>query len=397
MFSSCLFCFQVNKSLFLPDDILVKILCGLSAEDLLRCQLVCKKWNCLISTPQFNDMYLNGGAAVRRVIVGQYGKEEWGINILFIDDWYKKSRGIFKRKKKLRRSCTCEVLNCSLSDVFSYHGLLLVIYYGSQMRHVIFNPITGVQLSFQIPHTTVIALYYHPVHKEYYGIGGRYLGTTDQEFILLRIRSVLSNEVDFERGWRKLNYMLFPTPTCPAPIVKTDAIYWMAEQMHPSGNDGCCGVYVIVFDIKKEEFHVISHPGERYCCQVLEQENVRMDLIEKEKVLSFCVMTFDAEEIVKLELWDLEDEYRWSSSSETIILDTKLYHLNGSFNLAVRVVGMLNGELIISWLRRGVLAYHLQRRTLRVLDGLRGAHALIHNKTTFTFKGIPKIMNTPHI
>lgn len=100
------------------------------------------------------------------------------------------------------------------------------------------------------------------------------------------------------------------------------------------------------------------------------------DIVARFYVLSFCVITFHAEEIVKLQLWDLEDQYTWS---ETIILDIKRFPFNGFFNLAVKVVGTLNGELIISWLWRGVFAYHLHLRTLRKLDGLGGTHVLIHN------------------
>lgn len=59
-----------EHSKHIPDDILIDILSKLPAQDLLHCRQVCRHWNSLISTPFFNDMYLNLGA-VSTVILQQ--------------------------------------------------------------------------------------------------------------------------------------------------------------------------------------------------------------------------------------------------------------------------------------------------------------------------------------
>ncbi|KAG5625871.1 hypothetical protein H5410_011089 [Solanum commersonii] len=297
-------------------------------------------------------MNVNLGAAVSTIVVDEFDRTEWSMKIVFIDEWHKKNQGILRRNKKFRRSYTCKLLNYLLSRIFSYHGLLVVMYYDNKIRHLILNPITGVQVS-----------------------------------------SLLSNEVDSERGWKKLNYRL-PT-VCPSPIVKTDAIYWMVDEKHPA-NDGpvtCCGVYVIVFDIKKrEKFHVVSHPGERCDSQILKEKHARMQILEKESVVSFCAITCHVEDLVKMQFWYLEDQYNWSQCSETIIVDdmgVRRFPFTDTMHFNIKVVGTVNGELIISWLWRGVFAYYLRLRTVRKLefDNMTGSHVLIPNKTSFSFKG----------
>ncbi|KAK6805161.1 hypothetical protein RDI58_002946 [Solanum bulbocastanum] len=221
----------------------------------------------------------------------------------------KRIRGFLEgTKKKFRRSYTSKLLNSLLNRMLSYHGLLVVMYYDNKIRHLILNPITGVQVSFHIPYTTIVALFFHPVANDYYAIGARFRETMKQEYILFQVSSLLLNEVDFERGWKKLNYRL-PTVS-PSPIMKTDAIYWMVDEKHPA-NDGdtCCGVYVIVFDIKKEKFHVVSHPGERCDSQILKEKRARMQILEKEGVVSFCAITCHVEDTAKMQFWNLEDQY----------------------------------------------------------------------------------------
>uniref|UniRef100_M1BIX6 F-box associated domain-containing protein n=1 Tax=Solanum tuberosum TaxID=4113 RepID=M1BIX6_SOLTU len=159
-------------------------------------------------------------------------------------------------------------------------------------------------------------------------------------------------------------------------MVKIDAIYWMVDEKHPA-NDGdnppvtCCGVYVIVFDIKKENFHVVSHPVERCDSQILKEKYARKHILETEGLVSFCAITCHVEDIVNMKFWDLEDQYYWSQRSETIILDgmgVRRFPFTDSMHFNVKVVGTLNGELIISWLWRVVFAYHLWLRTVRKLE-----------------------------
>ncbi|KAL3341679.1 hypothetical protein AABB24_025946 [Solanum stoloniferum] len=144
----------------------------------------------------------------------------------------------------------------------------------------------------------------------------------------------------------------------PSPMVKTDVICWMVDEKHPA-NDGdnrpvtCFRVYVIVFDIKKENFHVVSHPRERCDSQILKEKHARKHILEKEGLVSFCAITCHVDDIVKMKFWDLEDQYYWSQSSETIILDdmgVRQFPFTDSMHFNVKVVGTLNGELIISWL-----------------------------------------------
>lgn len=403
MFWSCFSCLLNKQCKFLPDDLLVNILCRLPAEDLLRCKQVCSKWNCLISTPRFNNMNVNCGAAVPITVVEEFNMNESSLKIVFMNDWYKKRHGILRRSRRIRRSYTCKLLSSPrlTNRTISYHGLLLVRHHDLEHRHIIVNPITGVQVTFHIRGGTIVALFFHPVDKEYYAIGTRFLGTRKLGFKLITLAAILANRVGFKMGWKKLNYKV--PMVSPCPIVKTDAIYWMVQEDNPEYDEhtrpvACCGVYVIIFDIKKEEFRVISHPGPR--CDnnqsILNRRRalVQMDLVEKEDVLSFYAISFLFGDIVKIQLWDLEDQYSWSQSCETITLtDMSIQRFpftNGDRNFRVKLIGTINGELIISWLWRGVFAYHLLLKTLRKLeyDAMGGSHALIHNKTTLSPKGV---------
>ncbi|KAM3377890.1 hypothetical protein P3S68_010303 [Capsicum galapagoense] len=407
MFVSCLSCIPRKHCKFLPDDVLLDIFCRLPTEDIICCKQVCRQWHCLISMPQFINIHVNCGAAVPTIvcefyntslptiiyeIMSEFYKIIAKTKIVFLDDWIKKRQGILTRKKRIRRSYTCKLLNSSARK-FSYHGLLLYRHYNLK-RHLILNPITREQVTFDIPSGTIVALFFHPIAKEYYAICTRYLEKLIiQQFKSFKLTSLLSNEVDILTGWKRLHYRV-PTFS-QSHIVKRDAVYWMAEENSLNSTAVPCEELVIIFDIIREEFRVVSHPGDKCDSQVLIERHAQMHLLEKEGLVSFCMITIHNEHRVKMQFWTMEDQHVWSQSSQTIILeDMSVQRFPMRYphrkNFEVKPVGTLNGELIISWLWRGVFAYHLQLRALRKLEfeGMEGSHALIHNNKSLSLRNL---------
>nr|XP_009758329.1 PREDICTED: F-box only protein 8-like [Nicotiana sylvestris] len=207
-----------EHSKHIPDDILIDILSKLPAQDLLHCRQVCRHWNSLISTPFFNDMYLNLGA-VSTVILQQKDltrrSNGYQMKLLFLPE---KHQNKTLRKKKRKD--------------YSYY---------------IINPLTQELVTFDLPFGQIQAFYFHPVAKEYYAIW-IYVNTKSPSFVefkILKLSLLLSDNLDVievETGWEKVCDVVphIAPRSMGSPTWTKEAIYCMADRL--------CGLTVTGID-----------------------------------------------------------------------------------------------------------------------------------------------------
>ncbi|OIT28455.1 hypothetical protein A4A49_18483 [Nicotiana attenuata] len=295
--------------------------------------------------------------------------------------------------------------------LFSYHGLLFFI---EDYSYYILNPITEELVTFDLPFGQIQAFYFHPVAKEYYAIW-IYVNTKSLSFVefkILKLSLLLSDNLDVievETGWEKVSDVVphIAPRSVGSPTWTKEAIYWMADRLCFCDCDTCpvsCKTSIMVFDIEKENFHITSHPGEECGGYLSLYIHAHMHLFEMRGQVIFCKFAFSSFGKATIDIWELEDYYNWSLSRTIRIDDVNfnpVSYIDSPWNPYVRPIGIVNGDLIISHIRRGVLAYNLHSQTTRMLEGgdikLAIIYVFLHRKTVVSLGNYSKSLPTPNL
>uniref|UniRef100_A0A5B6YUS3 F-box domain-containing protein n=1 Tax=Davidia involucrata TaxID=16924 RepID=A0A5B6YUS3_DAVIN len=374
----------------LPDDIVIDILSRLPVECVLQCRRVCKQWKALTSTPYFVEIHLK--RATPTVIIHLVHHKD--IEQFFIDEW---GDSIKKMKTRIQKICTAPILaeNKYLNPLlnFSYDGLLIFRpkFIDTQGASIIFNPITQEKVTLHNCWGEICGIFFHPLAREYRVI---WLGTRSSS-VKFKILSLGA-----QSSWRQLpDFSYMPRIGVP-PVILNEALHWMVEIYYAQDattHFPPCPQSIVIFDIRKEEFHVMPHPGDHEG-SICEIKHNQMHLLEIEGRLSLCEFSLCAQVI---DIWILEDYAKWfwiRRHTISLELDLKRYPFSYDFrqNCLVRVLGILNGELLLHWKDRGLFAYHLQHGTVRKferkfeksgMDGLfTHAYMSLHSKSLVSLR-----------
>ncbi|CAI9118782.1 OLC1v1020392C1 [Oldenlandia corymbosa var. corymbosa] len=340
----------------LPDDVIVDILSRLPAERVVECRRVCKRWRSLASSQYFIDLHLSRATAPSIFVHSFYnirrGKEEFGF--FFYDPTIKK-----KKVNKLRLCPGLLVSNMFTRFFDSCCGLMLITHCPGEIYWYVFNPLTQEKVSITCPlWGFVCGFFYHPVAKKFQILFRGSVGGCINYYVYTFGSPV----------WRCIKPPSFHyRPTLNSPAVYNGALYWIADWNYRNYNERPpCTCGVLVFDVIKEEFHVMPHPGGR-CGDRSEHEYMSL-LVGAEHLYFSNVLYWEK----LIDIWILEDHSKWEWVRKwklllNIVPATFLepdHTLKGYPLYNVKVVHIQDGQIWLDCAKEGLYLYRLDHHTL---------------------------------
>ncbi|XVE60656.1 hypothetical protein DITRI_Ditri05aG0145800 [Diplodiscus trichospermus] len=328
-----------------PDNIIVEILSRLSADEVLKCRRVCKKWQDLTSSREFTEKQVRHARPISFVQYLWPRDHNSELELYFLDEKLK------KKKMMSKRLCTKFMSPC-LSDhlllVDSCDGLVL-FRSDSTSKIFICNPIMQEVVILKKPYLEgyVFGILFHSLTKEYRLLYTRWISSNHNEFFILTPGS---------KSWRRLG-----TTTCGygalwvSPLIMNKSIYWAI-----GSNYTPCTNSILVFNIEREEFKTLPHPGGQ-CFSGQCRGKMIFSTMERYG----GALCFDCLDSIKV--WVLKDEEKriWEK-----IYDVNLWAMKEDLFLSpysrFRIGNTQNKELMLVCSMSGVLIRHnLEKKTIK--------------------------------
>ncbi|OMO86268.1 hypothetical protein CCACVL1_09665 [Corchorus capsularis] len=346
----------------LPDKILIKVLSKLSAEQVWKCRMVCKRWFRLISDPYFANklLYLERSPSI---VLGQYLLGYKPNAFFYLDN---NNNGRNRNKKTELRKWFAHYHQPTL--VASCNGLLL---FESSRNYFIGNPITKEIVNLVKPiksFVRVCGFYFHSSTKEYKLLYVQCEGVIDY-YSVISIGSVRGDLRDYNHD--------VPSPEGSKPVAVKNILYWKADDKFSPP----CQHTITGFDTNNEEFFTLPHPS---CNAIIKACKSRsrtihglMHLLEMEGRLTcwflgllfgFVYVLDDDENYRGTRNWTLMHKFNLKQDFK----DYPLFKINGvRLDHDIKLLSIQNKELLLVWFYRGVFRYNIVTRTVRKLKGFK--------------------------
>lgn len=339
----------------LPDDVMVEILSRLPVECVLNCRRVCKRWEELTWTSHFADLHIKNMADP---LVLLHCDSEFYL-------LYPRSRK-GKKISRVKKDPDSLLSPHSTELVGSCNGLLLLRSKDDFTTTYVYNPVMQEETILRNPYRTgyVCGIYFQPLIGEY-----NVLYVLKQGNNSLYYTCGLTNYSGAK--WRQMCSFGYQPASSSIATSAHGALHWINNaQTRKNDHDmPLCSHGILVFDISREEFCTMSHPGKE--CRSI-RSHYRMQLLEMKQHLAFCQV--DAYNKC-LDIWVLEDYIKrvWVRSY-IINLDWNLYlyPFGNSFALTrydIKPLIIHNNELLLAWKSRGIFWYNLRNKKIRKMQG----------------------------
>lgn len=367
-----------------PEDILIEIFSRMPAECLHQCKQAYEDWNTLCSTSHFNhNLFLQRASPTIIVHRGSLT----GHKLFYVDD---DNRGGLKstqislgdRNMPLDHSPSWLPINQFTPVKFTCYGLIFLeaAWPHKNMSGVI-NPVTR-KAAFLSHHFKVegdiCGAFFHPAEREFRVLWVSSWKTLNEKtyvvFELLRPRSKSHPQL----CWKALSRLKYRPVINEPPVNLHERLHWMCWKL-------CTGYSIqsiMVFDVVKEEFTLMPSIS-----NVQPSIDKLMHILDLDGYLSLWKLT-DV-----LNIWTKEDYYASCSWTKRYSIEVKLLHKKINID-EVSVVGFQNGALVIHWIGKGILVYHLQNTSTKKFlfdkfkeDQCCFTSIFLHTKTVISMTG----------
>ncbi|KAM7481748.1 hypothetical protein LguiB_006331 [Lonicera macranthoides] len=351
----------------LPDNVTVEILSRLPADCVLEYRRVCRKWRELTSSPYFAELHIKRATTTSPSLFFYW--VVWRSFLIYDKACQNKA---INWRSIITKVDPSVIYHYKAIIVGSCDGFLMFIATKMKKSVFVFNPITRelVTVPSQCTFTAPCGIYFHPLSREYKLLLCRWTaGNIPRDYYTYSLKS---------KVWKKLDH----TSSCrtrgdPPAILLNGSLHWMVNRNGVNNDKGhvfnsACTDGIMVFGTETEDFQVLPHPGVE--CYYHPEEHENMRLFGTRDHLCLCHVSW-AEMIY---VWVLKDYTNWvwdMRYNVSLNWDVKRFPFEHvihvyipEFNTKrIKLLGIHNGEIVISWDCRGVYGCNLKQNTVTKL------------------------------
>ncbi|XP_022878786.1 F-box protein CPR30-like [Olea europaea var. sylvestris] len=366
----------------LPFHIILDILSRLPAQSILTCKLVCKKWLCLISTPEFANLHLFRSTPGLVVFIHESGGAEFCRLFEFNDNALDHHDLHYDPEIKFELSASLGISSGATVQVGSINGLVcLRNFYRKYDALYVCNPITREYVALPV----LDWLFEFPSEVTYgFGlsiISGQYkVVRIFHECVLDPTTGTILSIPKYEchvytlgtGSWRSIEGVLFAYNCRSVGLFFNGNLHWVIEDLEGSELISC-------FDVEKESFQPFPFPfpGERHK-RALHSLGVVADC------LCLCDNTSDSEIVI----WVMK-EYGVKKSWIKEFVISKMPDFAGtSYEMVHALKVFENGDILMSWDDYYLFFYRNQSKTLQQVEVVpnNSIQTMLHVPSLFSLK-----------